>query len=114
MNASPSTAIAHDPVALPGGPSRYQCVIDLLALQGKEKVILHVPQNVYARLSKSSALDPGSKEVHIYLGKKRPKFTALAPPTTAASLAAYPASKPSPFTIVQRLQTTAEPLSQSS
>ena len=91
-------------------------MIDLLALQGKEKVILHVPQNVYARLSKSSALDPASKEVHIYLGKKRPKAPVTTAATAAAAAAAAaaaltdPASKPLPFTILQRLQTNATPL----
>lgn len=89
-------------------PSRYQCVIDLLALYGKEKVILHVPQNVYARLSKTSALDPKSKEVHIYLGKKRSKSTV--PPSLPTTSPPAPAPAAAAFTVTHRFQTKQSPM----
>lgn len=52
-------------------PPRYQCVLDLTAYPSKERVILHVPQNMFVRLCKATSEDPASKDIHMYVGKKR-------------------------------------------
>lgn len=49
---------------------RYEFVLDLSAVSSKERVVLHLPHNLYARTSKSSLGDE-TPEVHIYIGKKK-------------------------------------------
>lgn len=55
--------------------NRYQCIVDLTQLRDKQRLILHLPRNIYARLSKTSAQDDTSEEVHVFLGRKRSSKT---------------------------------------
>ncbi len=46
---------------------RYMCILDLAEVKDKKRVVLHLPNSVFARLCKSN----GDDDVHIYLGQKK-------------------------------------------